>query len=143
MRNKFRAVLVMALLGLFIIPWSSWKTSAMDKNGRFFALGVGQRTCEDYVKFREKRLDTLKHERYTTEELYEIVDKVVEHWIAGFLTAHNYYVTDTYNVLGKESIDGIEEQLEKRCRANEKEYVAEAMIEVTRALHNGRMTAAK
>ena len=49
---------------------------AIDSKGRSFAYGVGQKTCEDYVKFREKRLETLeKHERYTKDELYEIVDK--------------------------------------------------------------------
>jgi hypothetical protein len=63
---------------------------AVDSKGRYFAYGVGQKTFEDYVKFREKRLETLeKHERYTKEDLYEIV----EHWIVGFLTAHNFYVT--------------------------------------------------
>jgi len=143
MRNKIMTMIAIAWVGLFILPWPSGKTSAMDKNGRFFALGVGQRTCEDYVKFREKRLDNLKHERYTTDELYEIADKVVEHWIAGFLTAHNYYVTDTYNLLGKESIDGIEEQVEKRCRTNGNQYFVEAMIDVTRSLHTGRMTTGK
>ena len=143
MRKKLMPMLAFALVGLFIISWPTWKTKAMDKNGRFFALGVGQKTCEDYVKFREKRFDTLKHERYTDEELYEIADNVVEHWVAGFLTAHNYYVTDTYNVLGKESFNGVMERLVKRCRANEKEYVAEAMIAVTLELHPGRTTVEK
>ena len=71
---------------------------AIDKNSRYFAYGVGQRSCDDYVKFRERKLDMFEnHERYTKDELYEIVDKIVEHWIAGFLTAHNLYVTDTYD----------------------------------------------
>ena len=82
---------------------------AIDSKGRSFAYGVGQKTCEDYVKFREKRLETLeKHERYTKDELYEIVDKIVEHWIAGFLTAHNFYVADTYDVAGKSGMDDLE-----------------------------------
>jgi transcriptional regulator of NAD metabolism len=93
-----RAVLTVVLA----IAAGSAELYAIDSNSRYFAYGVGQRSCEDYVKFREKRLETLeqRHERYTNE-LYEIVDKIVEHWIAGFLTAHNLYVSDTYNLAEK------------------------------------------
>src|SRR5437773_3130585 len=96
---------------------------AIDKNNRYFAYGVGQRSCEDYIKFREKRLETLEqqHPRYTKDELYEIVDKIVEHWIAGFLTAHNLYVSDTYDVLGKLKMNDVKARLETNCRANPKE----------------------
>jgi hypothetical protein len=113
---------------------------AVDKEGKFFAYGVGHRSCEDYVKFREKKLDTLKHERYTTEELYEIVDKIVEHWIAGFLTAHNFYVTDTYDVKGKVTLDEVKSRLEKSCRANPKKYFAEVVMELAQELHPNRVT---
>ena len=30
---------------------------AMDGKARYFAYGLGQRTCEDYIKFREKRVE--------------------------------------------------------------------------------------
>lgn len=114
---------------------------AIDSNNRYFAYGVGQRTCADYVNFREKRLETLEqeHPRYTKDELYEIVDRIVEHWIAGFLTAHNLYVTDTYDVAGKSSMDDIKVRLEKGCRANPKQYFAEAMIAVVQQLNPQRV----
>ncbi|HET9881247.1 MAG TPA: hypothetical protein VFS81_05795, partial [Candidatus Binatia bacterium] len=101
------------------------------------------RSCEDYVKFREKKLETLarKHERYTQEELYEIVDKIVEHWIAGFLTAHNLYVSDTYDVAGNSNMDDLKARLEKSCRANGKQYFAEALINVVQSLHPQRVKA--
>jgi hypothetical protein len=115
---------------------------AIDGKGRSFAYGVGQRSCEDYVKFREKRLETLeKHERYTKEELYEIVDKIVEHWIAGFVTAHNFYVTDTYDVAGKSAMDDLKGRLEKSCRNNPKQYFAEAVITLVQELHPQRLKA--
>ena len=115
---------------------------AMDAKGRYFAYGLGQRSCEDYVKFREKRLETLEHhERYTKEELYEIVDKVVEHWIAGFLTAHNFYVADTYNLAGKATMDDLKSRLEKSCRANRKQYFTEAVIALVQELHPQRVKA--
>lgn len=114
----------------------------IDGKGRYFAYGVGQRTCEDYVKFREKRLETLeKHERYTKDELYEIVDKIVEHWIAGFLTAHNFYVTDTYDLAGKSTMDELKARLEKSCRSNTKQYFAEAVITLVQELHPQRVKA--
>jgi len=113
---------------------------AIDSNNRYFAYGVGQRSCEDYVKFREKRLDTLeqRHPSYTKEELYEIVDKVVEHWIAGFLTAHNLYVSDTYDLVGKLTMDDLKARLERSCRANTKQYFTEAMITLVQELHPQR-----
>jgi hypothetical protein len=116
---------------------------AIDSNNRYFAYGLGQRTCADYVNFREKRLDTLEqeHPRYTKDELYEIVDRIVQHWIAGFLTAHNLYVSDTYDVAGKSSMDDIKARLEKVCRANSKQYFAEAMIAVVHELHSQRVRA--
>lgn len=116
---------------------------AIDGKYRFFAYGMGQRSCEEYVKFREKRLDTLNqlHKRYTKEELYEIVDKIVEHWIAGFLTAHNLYVSDTFDVAAGSKMDELQMRLEKNCRGNGKQYLAEAMIALVQELHSQRAKA--
>jgi len=116
---------------------------AIDSNNRYFAYGVGQRSCDDYVKFRERKLEMLEnHERYTKDELYEIVDKVIEHWIAGFVTAHNLYVSDTYDVVGNLKMDDVKLRLEKSCRANGKQYFAEAVITLVQELHPQRVKAA-
>src|ERR1700754_3805961 len=114
---------------------------AIDSKGRSFAYGVGQKTCEDYVKFREKRLETLEQQypRYTKDELYEIVDKIIEHWIAGFLTAHNFYVADTYDGAGRSGMDDLEARLEKSCRSNPKQLFAEAMITLMQELNPQRV----
>jgi len=131
-----------ALLASFLITAAAPEVNALDKGGRFFAYGVGQRSCEDYLKFREKRLETLEqHERYTKDELYEIVDKIVEHWIAGFLTAHNLYVEDTYNLAGEATMDDLKARLEKSCRANSKQYFAEAVVALAQELHPQRVKA--
>jgi hypothetical protein len=141
MNNKlFRsasAILTLAVIIVIAAP----KLYAIDSNNRYFAYGVGQRTCEDYLKFREKRLETLEqqHPRYTKDELYEIVDKVVEHWIAGFLTAHNLYVSDTYDLAGKTSMEELKARLEKSCRANTKQHFAEAVITLVQELHPQRV----
>lgn len=138
----FRAAMVV-VLAVFLIPVGMTGALAMDSNGKFFAYGVGQMSCEDYVKLREKRIEALeKQESYTKDELYEIVDKVTEYWIAGFLTAHNFYVTDTYDLAGKVKIEELKPRLEKICRANTKQYFAEAMIKLTQELHPQRIKAA-
>ena len=142
MNRKRLNACALAALALMVIAASS-NLYAIDGNSRYFAYGVGQRSCEDYIKVREKRLDTLEqqHPRYTKEELYEIVDKVIEHWIAGFLTAHNLYVSDTYDVVGKLTMDDLKLRIEKSCRANTKQYFAEAMITLVQELHPQRVKA--
>ena len=137
------ASVVASLLG--VLATTAPRLYAIDSNNRYFAYGIGQRTCEVYVNFREKRLESLEqqHPRYTKDELYEIVNRIVEQWIAGFLTAHNLYVSDTYDVAGKSSMDDIKARLEKNCRANPKQYFAEAMIAVVQQLNPQRVTSGK
>jgi len=132
---------VIALSFAVMLAAPTWSIYATDTNSRYFAYGLGQKTCDDYLKFRERKLDTLEqqHPRFTKEELYDIVNRIVEQWIAGFLTAHNLYVSDTYNVAAKESMDNIEARLEASCRANPKEYFAEAMVSVVQQLNPERV----
>ena len=141
-RNLLRLVCGVLTLVLLDMAASS-NVYAIDKSNRYFAYGVGQRSCEDYIKFREKRLEALEQQypRYTKDELYEIVDKIVEHWIAGFLTAHNLYVSDTYDVVGKLTMADLKARLETNCRANTKEYFAEAMISLVQQLNPQRVKA--
>ena len=141
-RNVHKCLSAVLILVLVILAASS-RLYAIDSNSRYFAYGVGQRTCDDYIKVREKRLDTLEqqHPRYTKDELYEIVDKVIEHWIAGFLTAHNLYVSDTYDLVGKLTMDDLKLRIERSCRANTKQYFAEAMITLAQELHPQRVKA--
>ena len=141
-RNVHKCLSAVLILVLVILAASS-RLYAIDSNSRYFAYGVGQRTCEDYIKVREKRFDTLEqqHPRYTKDELYEIVDKVIEHWIAGFLTAHNLYVSDTYDLVGKLTMDDLKLRIERSCRANTKQYFAEAMITLAQDLHPQRVKA--
>ena len=142
MRNRIlRSVRLIAIVMLAIVG-AHTQLHAVDSNNRYFAYGVGQRTCEDYVKYREKRLETLEQQqpRYTKDELYDIVNRIVEQWIAGFLTAHNLYVSDTYNVAGKSSMEDIKARLETACRANPKGYFAQAMISVVQQLNSQRVS---
>jgi hypothetical protein len=139
--NLFRSARILFVVVVVIVAGSSM-LNAIDGNNRYFAYGLGQRTCDDYLKFRDKRLETLdQHPRYTKGELYEIVEKVIEHWIAGFLTAHNYYVSDTYDVAGRTDINDVKARLERNCKANTKQYFVQAMISVVQELNPERVKA--
>jgi hypothetical protein len=124
---------IVTFLGSLLISGGVSTTLALDSNGRYYALGIGSRSCGDYIKFREKRLENL------TPEQYEIADVIVEHWVAGFLTAHNFYVMDTYDVVGTVTMDQLEERIEKYCRANPNSRVAEAMAAIAQELHTSRI----
>jgi hypothetical protein len=130
---KVGFIATVALLVSLLIPGGLSNTLAMDSNGRYYALGVGSRSCGDYIRFREKRLENL------TPEQYEIADVIVEHWMAGYFTAHNFYVTDTYDVVGTVTMDQLEERIEKHCRANPNSRVAEAVAAVAQELHTNRI----
>jgi hypothetical protein len=140
-KSLFRSARAVVTVAVMLLAGSSG-LHAIDSNNRYFAYGLGQRSCDDYVKFRDKRLETLdQHPRYTKGELYEIVEKVIEHWIAGFLTAHNYYVSDTYDVAGRSDINDVKARLERNCKANTKQYFVQAMILVVHELNPERVKA--
>jgi len=142
MDKKLFRVATAVVLAVFLIPAGMTGALAMDSNGKFFAYGVGRMSCEDYVQLREKKSETLeKQEPYTKDELYEMADKAIEYWIAGFLTAHNYYVTDTYDLAANLKMEELQTRLEKICRANSKQYFAAAMVALTQELHPQRVKA--
>ena len=143
MSQGFLKTVVTGLSAAFIWVFATSSGYAIDSNNRYFAYGLGEKSCEDYLKFRDRKLDALEqqHPRFSKDELYDIVKRVVEQWIAGFLTAHNLYVSDTYNVAGKSTMDDIEARLETACRANTKEHFAEAMISVVEQLNPQRVRA--
>ena len=130
---RVRLLVMGSFLGLILPLGGLANTLAMDTNGRYLALGVGSRSCADYVKYSEKKLANF------TDEQYEIADKIIEHWVAGFMTAHNFYVTDTYDVVGTITIDELQDRIEKYCRANPNNRVAEAMVAIVQQLHANRI----
>ena len=141
-KTILRGVPILLTFALVIAVTGS-RLYAIDSNKSYYAYGVGQQSCEDYVKFREKKVEALEqqHERYTKDELYEMADKAVEYWIAGFLTAHDLYVADTFNVAGNANMDDLEARLESICRSNGKQHFAEAMFTLVQQLNPQRVKA--
>jgi hypothetical protein len=124
---------IATFLGSLLISGGLSRSLALDSNGRYWALGVGSRSCADYLKYSEKKLENF------TDEQYEIADKIIEHWVAGFMTAHNFYVTDTYDIVGTVTIDQLQERIEKYCRANPNKRVAESIVLIAEELHKNRI----
>ena len=133
MRIALSGLVTLGLLAVFLI--SGWLPNALaiDVNGRYFALGVGSRSCSDHLKFSEKRLENF------TSEQWEIADVIIEHWVAGFFTGHNFYVLDTFDVVGTVTIDQLQERIDKYCRANPNKRVAEAVTAIAQELHANRI----
>ena len=127
------SLIMVTLLGAVLLSGELSNALAIDSNGRFLALGFGSRSCGDHVKFSEKRLENF------TPEQYEVADKIMEHWVAGFMTAHNFYVTDTYDAVGTITIDELQDRIEKYCRTNPNNHVAEAMVAIAQELHANRI----
>lgn len=123
---------ITCLFTVLLQPFAKPAT-AVDSQGRFLALGVGKRACEDFVKFRQKKLEL-------TPEQYEIAQHVIEHWVAGFLTAHNFYV-NTYDVKGNATPQDLGQRLENYCKANPTNYFVEGVIALILELHAKRVTA--
>ena len=127
------SLIMITFLGALLVSGELSNTLAIDSNGRYFALGVGSRSCSDHLKFSEKRLENF------TSEQWEIADVIIEHWVAGFFTAHNFYVTDTFDVVGTVTIDQLQERIDKYCRANPNHRVAEAVTAIAQELHKNRL----
>jgi hypothetical protein len=133
MRVELSRLTAVGLLAVALVSGWAAGAPAIDSNGRYFALGVGSRSCGDYVKYSEQKLENF------TPEQYEIADKIIEHWVAGFMTAHNFYVTDTYDVVGTVTIDQLQERIEKYCRAHPDSRVAESIVLIATELHEKRV----
>ena len=127
------SLIMITFLGALLVSGKLSNTLAIDSNGRYFALGVGSRSCSDHLKFSEKRLENF------TPEQWDIADVIIEHWVAGFFTAHNFYVTDTFDVVGTVTIDQLQERIDKYCRANPNKRVAEAVTAIAQELHANRI----
>jgi hypothetical protein len=95
---------------------------------------LGPKKCSLYVQLRERKLPG----HYSAKD-YENTDEVVAQWVAGFLTAHNYYVKDTFDVTAAAGKDKIMGWLEWLCRQNPDEPFVAAVEDLAFRLHPRRL----
>lgn len=77
--------------------------SAADDAGKFAMKGAGFLPCKIYVDEREKR-----------SNVYYLIGG----WVEGFLSAHNKYADDTYDVTSFESLELLLSVIQNHCESN-------------------------
>ena len=93
---------------------------AADKNDNFQVLGAGALTCQKY-------LDAGKQDR-----LY------AETWWAGYAIAVNQLTDDTWSIVGKKSIDDVNDMIQQECTAHTDELIAIAVHNILDGLYETR-----
>lgn len=122
-------ICVAAVIGLGISP-----ALAIDEDSKLYrAYGVGPKKCAVYVELREHKLPG----KYSAKD-YENTDEVVAQWVAGYMTAHNYYVKDTFDVTAQAGKDKVMGWLESLCRENPEQPFVAAVADLAFRLHGKR-----
>lgn len=132
---KALKLILVVFFALGVLHIGGTPSTAIDEDSKSaFAFGVGTKKCSVYVQFRERKLPG----HYSAKD-YENTEEVVAQWVGGFMTAHNYYVQDTYDVTKNAGKDLVMGWLESLCRENPEQPFALAVIELARRLHPNRM----
>lgn len=119
-----RASVRQYLLALtMLVSVSVW---AGDENGQFAALGT--KSCGMYIDQRKAAAWP---------------DTVSRAWIAGYLTAYNRLVPDTYNIIGNSDLESVTLWLENYCRAHPLNDLDDAMNRLVIELDPKRHRTAK
>lgn len=98
--------------------------SAADKNGDFFARGLGSQRCQHYVAEKAKGS--------ATYFLYRS-------WLNGYMSAFNQYAEDNYDVAPNATMIGLANAVEAVCKQNPKQQFWTAAFGLTQALWKGRL----
>ena len=88
---------------LFALVFNTAVASAADDKSLFAMKGAGFLPCQIYV-----------NERATKSNIYYMIGG----WLEGYITAHNKYVEDTYDVASFESLELLLNVLENHCKSN-------------------------
>jgi hypothetical protein len=78
----------------------SGAVQAADNGGRYFIVGAGSRTCQEYTQ-------ATPAQRLSAET-----------WLAGYITAVNRLTPDTYHVGGETSVDKVNAMIAQYCASN-------------------------
>ena len=76
---------------------------AADEAGQFALKGAGFLRCQIFVTEREKK-----------SNIYYLIGG----WVEGFISAHNKYVQDTYDIMSFESLELLLTVIQNHCKDN-------------------------
>ena len=95
-----RKILSLAMCGLV---FQTSAAVAADGNGKFAMKGAGFLPCQIFVKARESRSNTYY---------------MIGGWVEGYVSAHNRYAKDTYDIFSFESLELMLNVIQNHCRTN-------------------------
>ena len=81
----------------------SFSAIALDKNGKFAIKGVGNVSCEQFVK------------TITEDDPQKFL---FAGWLNGYLTAHNQHLKDTFDITSWEDVETLGTYLKSHCSKN-------------------------
>ena len=90
-------------LAFCILLLQSGAALAADSDNRFAMKGAGFLPCQAYLSARENR----------TSAYY-----MIGGWVEGYISAHNRYAADTYDITSFESLELLLAVIETHCEAN-------------------------
>jgi hypothetical protein len=112
--------LISAVLASILVCASA---EAADKSGHFQTLGAGALACSKYLAADGQ------------DKLF------VETWWAGYMTAMNRSVDDTWSFEGKNSADDVNAMLREECAGDPQELIGNAVHAVLEKLYPDRRQA--
>lgn len=97
---------------------------AADENGKFALKGAGFLPCQVYVQERERRSS---------------VYYMVAGWIEGFISAHNRYTPETYDVTSFESGELLLGVVQNHCESHPNDQLYQVLGSMISQLHPDRV----
>jgi hypothetical protein len=114
-----------ALLGLILLAPAAL---ADDRQGRFEILGLGNRSCEEYLIARS-------HNVYGDAD----ADAAWLSWAHGYLTSFNKWVADTYSIRGGVALAELRAWLVEFCEKHQTTRFQETVDAFAAAHYNNRL----
>lgn len=116
----------MKIFLLLIILLSSNISYSADKDGKFAIKGIGNSTCDNFIKLSEQ--DSLNKFLYIG-------------WINGYLTAQNQHLNSTFDLTSWETIQTLGGYLRNYCKKNPGTSFYIAVASMIHGLHEKRIQA--
>jgi hypothetical protein len=102
------------------------------------AFGMGTKSCADWTNAQAERRPISSGGTMLTQTGSDIPGQT--QWIAGFLTAFNYYQSATPNVAQGTDMNGVFAWMDNYCAAHPSEPIAKAAIALTDELSRRNTT---
>jgi hypothetical protein len=98
---------------------------AADEDSNYVIWGVGKKSCNSYSQARSQG----KADEFRS-------------YVAGYLTAYNAFMPETYNIAPGQQTDGVLAWLDDHCADSKTSYVADALHRFIEESHEAREKAA-